>query len=372
MRKLLVHSFQSSFLCHGGLVPPSPAKTVMADLFRHPLQKILKWGCRNKFGMTSIYAVVLLIFCTTTSAQQLPIFSLYHENSFVLNPGMTGAEDHGVVAATYRDQWSGMDGRPRTMSGSFRSPIPRTKMGLGGHVVNDITGPTSYTGITLTYAYHISFKKVSPFGWAKFLRNSKISLGVALSVNHYRLKSSELVLENPNDLAVSDNNQSQILPNAGAGIYYYYDKFYLGFSAPQLIPLRAEFDASDGTSTIERENHFFTTVGGKIPLGGKVPKGYYNKLYLEPAVWFKYVQGAPYQYDAYLRVRHKNFVWAGVGYRSSKTLVLDAGFLIKKQLQVGYAYDLQVSSRRADLGNTHEILIAYHLPSKQGRSFGVR
>ncbi len=321
-------------------------------------------------------AVILTFFVLGLTgqsfAQQLPVFSLYHENSFVLNPGITGSEDHGVLAASYRDQWSEMAGRPRTLSASYRTIIPRTKMGIGAHVVNDITGPTSYTGITVTYAYHISFRKIRPFQQSQFLRNSKISLGIALSAYHYRLKSSDLVLENSNDLAVSDNNQSTILPNAGVGLYYYYDKFYFGFSAPQLIPLKAKFDASDGTSTIQRENHFYLTVGGKIPLGGKVPRGYYNKLYILPSVWFRYVKGAPYQYDAYVRLQHKNFVWGGVGYRSSKTLIFDAGVLIKKQVQVGYAYDLQVSDHRADLGNTHEIILAFHFPSKQGSSFGVR
>lgn len=318
------------------------------------------------------FFILLVAGFAKVSAQQLPIFSLYHENSFVLNPAITGAEDHGIITASYRDQWSGMDGRPRTLNGTYRCPIPHTKMGLGGHIINDITGPTSFTGATVTYAYHISFKKVSPFGWKEFLRNSKISLGLSLSAYQYRLKSSELVLENPFDLAVSADNQSAVRPNAGVGIYYYYDKVFAGFSAPQLIPFNVEFEAADGNSIIKRENHFYIVMGGKIPLGGKVPRGYYNKFYLEPVAWFKYVKGAPMQYDAYLRLRHKNLVWFGTGYRSSKTLIFDAGLMIRKQFQIGYAYDLQINDYRADLGNTHEIIVAYHFRSKQGTSFGVK
>jgi type IX secretion system PorP/SprF family membrane protein len=323
------------------------------------------------FRLACLTAFLLIAFLET-SAQQLPIFSLYHDNNFVLNPAITGAEDHGIITASYRDQWSGMDGRPRTLNGSYRSPIPRTKMGLGGHIMNDVTGPTSFTGATVTYAYHISFKKVSPFSWGAFLRNSKISLGLSLSAYQYRLKSSELVLENQNDLAVSADDQSSIRPNAGVGLYYYYDKVYVGYSAPQLIPLDVKFEADDGNSIIKRENHFYIVAGGKIPLGGKVPKGYYNKFYIEPMVWFKYVKGAPMQYDGYLRLRHKNMVWFGAGYRSSKTMIFDAGLMIMKQFQIGYAYDLQINDYRADLGNTHEIILAYHFRSRQGRSFGVR
>ena len=320
--------------------------------------------------------ILLLLFITLngffTSAQQLPIFSLYHENSFVLNPAITGAEDHGIVTVSYRDQWSGMEGRPRTVNGAYCSPIPRSNMGLGGWVINDITGPSSYTGATVTYAHHFTFRKIRPFDRSSFLRKSKISLGIALSAYQYRLKSSELILENPDDLAVSAGDQSSIRPNAGAGIYYHYDKIFVGFSAPQLIPLDVKFEAADGNSIIKRENHLYIVMGGKIPLGGNVPKGHYNKFYLEPTAWFKYVNGAPLQYDAYVRLRHKNIVWFGAGYRSSTTLVVDAGFMVIKQLQFGYAYDLQLNSYRADLGNTHEIIVAFHFRSTQGRSFGVR
>ncbi|GIV33711.1 MAG: membrane protein [Chitinophagales bacterium] len=320
----------------------------------------------------TFFLVACMIAVQRGLSQQLPIFSLYHENGFVLNPAITGVEDHGVIAASYRDQWNRMEGHPRTLSASYRTPVSRTNIGLGGHIVYDVTGPTSYTGATVTFAYHVSFRKIQPFHWARFLRNSKISAGIALSGYYYQLKSSELVLENPVDQAVSRDDQSAFLPNAGLGIYYYYDKFFLGFAAPQLIPLTARFKAADATTRIKRVNHYYVHAGGKIPLGGKVPRGYYNKIYLEPMVWLNYVKGAPLQYDAYFRIRHKNFIWGGAGYRSSKTVFVDIGCLIRKQMQLGYAYDLQVGRHRAQLGHTHEIILAFHFPSRQGSSFGVR
>ena len=150
----------------------------MLDLFiqSHGESKVKRY--RNRSGiLVSLLSFFLTCWLSQSLAQQLPIFSLYHENSFVLNPAMTGAEDHGIISASYRDQWSGMDGRPRTVNGTYRSPIPRTNMGLGGHVINDITGPTSFTGATVTYAYHFRFKKVKPFSWGAFLRNSKYHWG---------------------------------------------------------------------------------------------------------------------------------------------------------------------------------------------------
>jgi len=168
----------------------------------------------------------------------------------------------------------------------------------------------------------------------------------------------------PNDQLVISADAGSVLPNVGVGIYYYYDKFYLGFSAPQLIPLRVKFADDVSTSTINKVNHYFLVIGGKIPLGAKVPKGQYNKFYIEPMAWFKSVRNAPYQYDIYARFRYKNTVWVGAGYRSSKTIVADAGVLINDQIGLGYAYDVQVAGLNPYLGGTHAVILSYHLLDK--------
>ncbi len=322
--------------------------------------------------------IAMLFFILNSSnivAQQIPIFSLYHENGFVLNPAITGAEGLGIAALSYRHQWTEVNDAPNTISGGYRMPIyskgdqfqkAGNFIGVGAYVMNDQTGPTSYLSGNISFAYHISFAKINPFSWAAFLRKSHISLGINASVNQYRLNSTELVPESANDRLVIAADDSKVLPNAGLGFYYYYDKFYFGVSSPQVIPLKVKYVEYDGSSTIHKINHIFIVAGGKIPFGGKVtksrtPRGYTYKFYLEPMVWFKNVQGAPYQYDIYARFRHKNIVWVGAGYRSSKTIVMDAGVLIKKQLKLGYAYDLSISDLSSYLGGSHEIVLAYQI-----------
>jgi len=327
--------------------------------------------------MKKIFLYLLFAgFAAQLFAQQVPIFSLYHENGFVLNPAITGAEGLGIAAVSYRKQWTKVEESPSTVAGGYRMPFyskgdqfqkAGNFIGAGAYVMNDKTGPTSYLSGNLSFAYHISFAKINPFSWAAFLRKSHLSIGLNASINQYRLNSTELVPETPNDRLVIAADDSKILPNAGVGFYYYYDKFYLGVSAPQVIPLKVKYVEYDGASTIHKINHIFLVAGGKIPLGERVAqtraprRGYTYKFYLEPMVWFKKVQGAPYQYDAYMRFRYKDMVWAGVGYRSSKTIVIDAGVLIKKQVKLGYAYDMGVSDISSYLGGSHEVVLAYQI-----------
>jgi type IX secretion system PorP/SprF family membrane protein len=318
---------------------------------------------------------VLVLPLSESSAQQVPIFSLYYENGYVLNPGITGYEGLGITSASYRHQWTKVNDAPRTFTVGYRMPFyskgdqfqkAGNFIGAGAYIMNDKTGPTSYFSGNLSFAYHISFAKINPFSWAAFLRKSHLSLGLNVSVNQYRLNSTELVPELPNDNLVIAADNGKILPNTGLGFYYYYDNFYLGFSAPQVVPLKVTYEDDNGASAIQKINHYYLTAGGKIPLGGKVnrsrtPRGYTYKFYIEPMAWFKKVRGAPYQYDVYARFRHKDLVWVGAGYRSSKTIVMDAGVLIKKQIRFGYAYDMSVSDISSYLGGSHEFMIAYQI-----------
>ena len=322
-----------------------------------------------------IYPLFITFFLiansTDSTAQQVPIFSLYQENGYILNPAITGYTGLGIAAVSYRHQWTTeVQESPRTLSAGYRMPIYRRGdyfqkaenfLGVGAYLMHDKTGPTSYLSANLAFAYHISFEKINPFSWAAFLRKSHLSFGLAFSLNQYRLDGTELIPELSNDQLVLTADDSRVLPNTGLGVYYYYDNFYFGFSSPQIIPLKLNYEDVEASGAIRKINHYFIVTGGKIPLGGRVPRGHYHKFYIEPMLWFKKVRGAPYQYDAYVRFRHRNLVWFGAGYRSSKTIVVDAGVVIKKQFKLGYVYDISISDLNSYIGGSHEFIVAYQL-----------
>lgn len=307
--------------------------------------------------------IVALMAIAPVFGQQLPLYSLYQENNFLLNPAIAGSDGHGVALLSYRRQWTKVKGAPETYSASYRTLLHKTNLGLGGYVINDRTGPTSFTGGTVTASYHISFEKINPFRWPLFLRQSKISVGLSASVYQYRLNSNDLQLDQPNDPAINTVENQKWSPNAGLGVYYYYDKFFLGFSMPNVIPLNVQFDEATTESNLKRALHYYVVVGGKIPLDKK--GSYKPRFALEPMVWFRTVKGAPFQIDGHLRFKYKDLFWIGGGYRSMKTVVADAGVMIKGHLQISYAYDQSLLDVRSYIGSSHEIILAYHFDAKK-------
>ena len=296
---------------------------------------------------------LLMALPVITTAQQLPLFTSYRENGFILNPAIAGSKASPVASLSARTQWLKMKEAPHTETLSCEGPVGTSRLGLGGYMINDETGPTAFTGVGLSYAYHISFKKIKPFHWARFLRKSKMSFGLNTSLFYYRLQRSELVLEEENDRAVIEENKGRLMPNAGAGFYYYYQRFYLGFSVPQMLELETRFKGLQGTSSLKRVNHYYVLAGGRVPLGE------YGKVVFEPMAWFRAVKGAPWQLDVNGRFIFNNVVWVGAGYRTKSFIFGDMGVIVKKQWKLGYAVDFTVSNISEYLGTTHEIILKY-------------
>src|SRR5215831_17824429 len=96
-------------------------------------------------------------------SQQLQISSLYDMQGILHNPSMAGADGYGMIGATYRSQWSHISGSPKTATvfGSF--DMPAQKIGLGGYIYNDQTGPTSRTGLNASFAKYIPMKDGARF-----------------------------------------------------------------------------------------------------------------------------------------------------------------------------------------------------------------
>jgi len=113
--------------------------------------------------------LLLLLAVVPVRAQQQAQYSQYMNNNYILNPGATGVEDYIDVKLSYRTQWTGLEGAPKTYYasassslGKWRSTPKRTIAdrrrpfhAVGGIVYNYVTGPTSRLGVYASYAYNV-------------------------------------------------------------------------------------------------------------------------------------------------------------------------------------------------------------------------
>ena len=96
--------------------------------------------------------LLLLLASFTVKAQQLQTSSMYELQGMLQNAAMAGVQDKNFIGVGSRTQWSGISGSPKTATvfGSFG--LPKQKIGIGGYIYSDKTGPTSRTAIQLSLA----------------------------------------------------------------------------------------------------------------------------------------------------------------------------------------------------------------------------
>lgn len=281
----------------------------------------------------------------TAKSQQLQISSLYDMQGMIYNPSTAGAYQHGMVGATYRSQWSGISGSPKTATvfGSF--DLPKHDIGLGGYLYNDKTGPTSRTGIQLAFAKHIPLKN-----------NARFSLGIEARGQQYSIDRAKLSQTLGSDPALGSVD-NKFTFDAGFGISYTSKKFQVGASVSQLI--QSKLDFYNGSQTPAEE--------------GRLYRHYYlHSLYnwnvdgntvITPNLLFVYLPNAPLEFQGGVRVEHNEIFWWGISMRARQSFMLSAGVNINKKFTIGYSFDMYKTPLSVyDQGaSAHEVLLRYNI-----------
>jgi type IX secretion system PorP/SprF family membrane protein len=206
------------------------------------------------------------------NAQQLPLYSDFIMNGFVLNPAMAGSEGYTTVGLSSRDQWAGLPYSPQTdvfgvqwrvlrqASTVTNNPFTQQKevvshsgrVGLGVYIYNDQNGLIQRTGAQFSYAYHI------------YINNRQLSFGLALNTFQFSIASDQFkfATSTPIDPLVSNPTFANrvLIPDATTGIYLLsYDSFY-GFSASNLFESRIRIGSQLYDYRVFRTYYF---MGGK-------------------------------------------------------------------------------------------------------------
>jgi type IX secretion system PorP/SprF family membrane protein len=293
--------------------------------------------------MRKIYLFgIILLACFSGNklvAQQLPYFSQYMFNPYLLNPAAAGIKTDMPIVLGYRSQWSGLVNAPTTFNLSAHTPFT-SNVGLGGMVYNDNVGPTSQSNLQFSYAYHL---KVGFY-------DLKLALGLAGMLQQHVINFAGLTTVDADPL-LQGSKQRSLKPNAGFGTYLYNNKLFVGYSLPHLFELKS-MNSSDLVFEDKMLRHNFITAGYKFNVAPDYE--------LEPSILFKDVKNAPSQLDLNTKLIYKQSMWMGLSYRTNQSIVAMLG-VSKNKLSIGYAYDLTLSNIRTYAAGSHEFFVGINI-----------
>ena len=292
---------------------------------------------------------IIIFYAGTLKAQQLPQITQYMINNYTINPAVSGMYDYYQVKTSIRNQWAGINDGPRTTILSVYGKNNKN-IGLGGVVFNDITGPTSRAGGSVSYAY-------------TFLLSSDINLSLALSggFSQFKIVKSNISVEDQQDPLMNGGDVVRTLPDAIFGFNLFAKNWYLGLSIPQL--LSSELNLMDDNFARIYDT---TSINGKLSSHIYLLAAYKYKLNtnitFEPNLFYKYVNGVKGQLDLGIKTEYKELLWGGLNYNFNNDLsALSAllGFNINEKFNIGYSYGIPSSEYNS---GSHEFMLGVKLP----------
>ncbi len=308
-----------------------------------------------------IYTVLVMIvlFPAKGLSQQLPLYSQYMMNKFLLNPAVAGSEGYTAFNLTAREQWIGFKDSPKThalcaqtrvLKNSFvskgtsvrhkkKSTSRSGKVGLGGYVFNDQTGLVSRTGFQFTYAYHILIQK------------GQLSFGLSGTAYQFKVDREKLRLYEQDDELINNFDNTMFIPDADIGVYYSDPKLYAGLSASQLFQSSLKF-GKRGYDNYKLKRHYYLMGGYNFDLT--------DDIILEPNLLLKASEGWSFQMDLGAKMYFMEDYWGGLMFRTGGALILMGGVKIDK-FYIGYAFDYTLSSMMKHSFGSHEFMLAMKL-----------
>ena len=299
--------------------------------------------------------IFLGAFLIEGRSQQVPLYSQYILNGFLLNPAVAGSEGYTAVNITAREQWIGFKNAPGTYALSFQTRMlkksyisrgtsvkKRSRMGsrsgnvgLGGYIFNDRNGAVGRTGLKFTYAYHINF------------RHSQLSFGLSAVGYQFRIDDDLIHLADPGDELWLGANKSVFIPDADFGVYYTARNYWGGLSVDQMFESILKIGDS-GYDHYKMERNYYLIGGYDFELN--------RDLVLSPSTLVKYAENGKFQADITGKLIFQQSYWGGITYRTGQSIIILAGVSVDK-LIFGYAYDIGLNSIMKHSYGTHEFTI---------------
>jgi len=293
--------------------------------------------------ITIFLAFGFLLFFNETKAQQDPQYTQYMYNMNVVNPAYAGSRGTLSLGLLARSQWTSVDGSPKTFTFDAHAPLGK-KVGVGLSVIADEIGPAKEQNIYADVSYTLTTSD-----------EGRLAFGLKGGVTLLNVNLLDVVLPQTGSAGdpVFDENINDTFPNFGAGVYYYTNKWYAGFSVPNI--LKSEHMDKDNINTKAAEEvHYFLTGGYVFDLS--------STLKFKPSLMFKGVTGAPVSIDINANFLLYDRFELGASYRIEDAVSLLFNFGVTPDFRIGYAYDYTISEfSNSQTGGSHEIILLYDI-----------
>jgi type IX secretion system PorP/SprF family membrane protein len=277
-----------------------------------------------------------------------PVFSQYLQNGLMINPAYAGSREALSVAISRRNQWLGISNGPVLTTVSLHSVLKNDKVALGLMAEFMDYGVTSAQSVYAVYAYHIKLAK------------GKLSFGLKTGFDRSTTNYSILKGIQAGDPVFEDNEKPYILPNVGAGVYYFSNRFFGGVSVPSFL-----FYNNIGNGKTQA-SHSFSEYDLIFSAGGLI--SFSQNFKFKPSMLLDYsLRNSAHinQLDINGNFIIADVLWVGGSYRTTEQVAV--GILqiqATPQFMFGVSYDYPAGRMTTFSKGSGEVFLRYEFGSK--------
>lgn len=296
--------------------------------------------------MKRIFKTVFLILIPVSLAGQLsPVTNQYVLNPITINPAYAGIRGDLNIAAFYRKQWVGVQGAPETLTLTADAPVANDKVGLGLTLMIDKIGVTKENYFITNYSYIID------------LGESTLSFGLGAGFITTNTAWSDLVVLDPGDELYLVDSRRFVVPSFSFGTYYTKKNYFLGFSIPQFLGYKFNYDKNKYTVSIDPGQYNFLFYTGYVfHLAPRVD--------FVPSTLLNFTPGNKALFDLNANLNFNNRFWVGASYRNARSVGALLQLQINNQFKVAYTYDFDTGELGGYSNGSHEIMLRYEFRYK--------
>lgn len=264
-------------------------------------------------GRCLILVLLLLLGFTRLFGQQRPYTIHIEDHYFVINPAATALGNYMISGLSLEQPAQQYKGEIQTGRLYLQRPILENQISLGAFLFHDRSSYWSQSQIMATMAYQL------PLNWPS--RKGILSLGLAVGTTNFASKWPEFIVNSNIDPVLPESNINRWEFNSGAGLMYissndyHFEGYYIGISIQPLA--RRVLDLTINSSW--QESYYANAImGANWHLG--------NEFVLQSSGWLDWTLLYQLRPGVKLGIEKFHHYWAGLGYSTSGTATVEAGY----------------------------------------------
>jgi type IX secretion system PorP/SprF family membrane protein len=289
----------------------------------------------------SITALIIILFHGVIIAQQMPLSENYFMDKYALSSSYAGHFNPGSFLTSFRSDWTGIVGGPKTLRLSY-SDMLMTNAAWGGKIIYDKAGIFDQLYVMGTYSYSL-----------RIVEEHKVLLALSAGIYHNKINFTDYY-NNPNynidPVMTQQDVSSKLKFMSDFSALYLFRGIEAGIMFANINFGDAKYDEVDVTYKPLANYQLHAAYSFLIS----------DRWNVNPLLYFrggKYISG---QVGIASMVKYQDNIWGSLSFRDPGIWGFGFGANIAKGIRFSYNFNF-APSVALNIYNNHEIAIGVNI-----------